>query len=176
PAIDPVLAAADAGDWAAYTQLQGGAMVQRKNLRVRVSYEEIQNQFEENVKKIKGVFSPIVGIASFICTRLIKWAIVSKNRRERAPRSSVNNCTACTVVKTSPLDDQREAIKKQLRIIGLPDDDFTVNRLFFRRSIQINHNQYLKLDNTLDGVHLIFSNSPSVPRKPQKPDVVLFDF
>ena len=176
PEIDPVLAAADAGDWAAYTQLQGGAMVQRNNLRVRISYEEEQNQFEEEVKKIKGVFSPIFGIASFICTRLIKWAIVSKNRRERAPRSSVNNCTACTVVKTSPLDDQREEIKKQLRIIGLPDDDFTVNRLFFRHSIQINHNQYLKLDNTLDGVHLIFSNSPSVPRKPQKPDIVLFDF
>ncbi|MCX8587279.1 MULTISPECIES: replication endonuclease [unclassified Gilliamella] len=176
PEIDPVLAAADAGDWAAYTQLQGGAMVQRNNLRVRISYEEEQNQFEEEVKKIKGVFSPIVGIASFICTRLIKWAIVSKNRRERAPRSSVNNYTACTVVKTSPLDDQREAIKKQLRIIGLPDDDFTVNRLFFRRSIQINRDQYLKLDNTLDGVHLIFSNSPSVPRKPQKQDIVLFDF
>ena len=173
PEIDPVLAAADAGDWAAYTQLQGGAMVQRNNLRVRISYEEEQNQFEEEVKKIKGVFSPIVGIASFICTRLIKWAIVSKNRRERAPRSSVNNCT---VVKKSPLDDQREEIKKQLRVIGLPDDDFTVNRLFFRHSIQINRDQYLKLDNTLDGVHLIFSNSPSVPRKPQKPDVVLFDF
>lgn len=173
PTIDPVLAAADAGDWAAYTQLQGGAMVQRKNLRVRISYEKEQNQFEEDVKKIKGVFSPIVGVASFICTRLIKWAIVSKNRRDSAPRSSVNNCT---VVKTSPLDDQREEIKKQLRIIGLPDDDFTVNRLFFRHSIQINHNQYVKLDNTLDGVHLIFSNSPSVPRKPQKPDIVLFDF
>lgn len=173
PAIDPVLAAADAGDWAAYTQLQGGAMVQRNNLRVRISYEEEQNQFEEEVKKIKGVFSPIVGIASFICTRLIKWAIVPKNRRDSAPRSSVNNCT---VVKTSPLDDQREEIKKQLRIIGLPDDDFTVNRLFFRHSIQINRDQYLKLDNTLGGVHLIFSNSPSVPRKPQKPDIVLFDF
>ena len=173
PAIDPVLAASDAGDWAAYTQLQGGAMVQRKELRVRVSYEKTQNQFEEEVKKVKGVFSPIIGAASFICTRLIKWAIVSKNRRDCAPRSSVNNCTA---VKISPLDDQREEIKKQLRIIGLPDDDFTVNRLFFRHSIQINHNQYLKLDNTLDGVHLIFSNSPSVPRKPQKPDIVLFDF
>ena len=173
PAIDPVLAAADAGDWAAYTQLQGGAMVQRKELRVRVSYEKTQNQFEEEVKKVKGVFSPIIGAASFICTRLIKWAIVPKNRRDCAPRSSVNNCT---VVKTSPLDDQREEIKKQLRVIGLPDDDFTVNRLFFRHSIQINRDQYLKLDNTLDGVHLIFSNSPSVPRKPQKPDIVLFDF
>ena len=176
PEIDPVLAAADAGDWAAYTELQGGATVKRRELRVRLSYESEQNQFEEDVKKIRGVYSPIIGAVSFVCTRLIKWLIVQKNRRDSAPRSSVNNCTACTVVKTSPLDDQREEIKKQLRIIGLPDDDFTVNRLFFRRSIQINRDQYLKLDNTLDGVHLIFSNSPSVPRKPQKQDVVLFDF
>lgn len=173
PAIDPVLAAADAGDWAAYTQLQGGAMVQRKDLRVRVSYEETQNQFEEDIKKVKGVFSPIIGAASFICTRLIKWAIVSKNRRDSAPRSSVNNCT---VVKKLPKYDQREEIRKQLKIIGLPDDDFIINRLYLRESIEINQNQYLKLDNTLTGVHLIFSDSPNQPKKWVKNDFVEFDF
>lgn len=173
PAIDPVLAAADAGDWAAYTQLQGGAMVKRKELRVRISYEEAQNQFEEDIKKIKGVFSPIIGMASFICTRLIKWAIVSKNRSDSDARSSVNNCTQ---VKKSSLDDQREEIRKQLKIIGLPDDNFTVNRLYLRESIKISHNQYLKLDNTLNGVHLIVSNSPSRPRKPVKNDFVEFYF
>ncbi|OCG31499.1 hypothetical protein A9G33_00215 [Gilliamella sp. Choc3-5] len=173
PTIDPVLAAADAGDWAAYTQLQGGAMVQRKDLRVRISYEEAQNQFEEDIKKVKGVFSPIIGTASFICTRLIKWAIVSKNRSDSDARSSVNNCTQ---VKKSSLDDQREEIRKQLKIIGLPDDNFTVNRLYLRESIKISHNQYLKLDNTLNGVHLIVSNSPSRPRKPVKNDFVEFYF
>lgn len=155
PAIDPVLAAADAGDWAAYTQLQGGAMVKRKELRVRISYEDAQNQFEEDIKKIKGVFSPIVGIASFICTRLIKWAIVSKNRRECAPWSSVNNCTRNF---QSEADDQREQIRKQLKIMGISDDDFTINRLYLRESIKISHNQYLKLDNALNGVHLIVFN------------------
>lgn len=173
PAIDPVLAAADAGDWAAYTQLQGGAMVQRKDLRVRVSYEEAQNQFEEDIKKVKGVFSPIIGAASFICTRLIKWAIVSKNRRDSAPRSSVNNCTE---VKKSPTDDQREEIRKQLKIIGLPDDDFIINRLYLRENIKFNDSQYLKLDNTLNGVHLIVSNSPSRTRKPVKNDFIEFNF
>lgn len=171
--IDPVLAAADAGDWAAYTQLQGGATVQRKDLRVRISYEKEQNQFEEDVKKIKGVFSPIVGAASFICTRLIKWAIVSKNRRDCAPRSSVNNCTE---VKKSPTDDQREEIRKQLKIIGLPDDDFIINRLYLRENIKFNDSQYLKLDNTLNGVHLIVSDSWSRPRKPVKNDFVEFNF
>ena len=171
--IDPVLAAADAGDWAAYTQLQGGATVQRKDLRVRVSYEETQNQFEEEVKKVNGVFCPIIGAASFICTRLIKWAIVSKNRRDSAPRSSVNNCTE---VKKSPECDQREEIRKQLKIIGLPDDNSFINRLYLRENIKINDSQYLKLDNTLSGVHLIVSNSPNRPQKPQKRNIVIFDF
>ena len=37
PIIDPVLAAADVGDWAAYTQLQGGATVERQKIAVRIS-------------------------------------------------------------------------------------------------------------------------------------------
>ena len=173
PIIDPVLAAADVGDWAAYTQLQGGATAERRDILVRISYEEEQNQFEEDVKKIKGVFAPIIGTASFICTRLIKWAIVSKNRCASTARSSVNNCTE---VKYSPQYDQREEIRKQLKIIGLSDDDSTVNQLYLRESIKISENQWLKLDNILSGVHLIVSNSPSIPRKPVKNDLVEFDF
>lgn len=173
PVIDPVLAAADAGDWAAYTQLQGGATVERQKIAVRISYEEEQNQFEEEIKKIRGVFAPIIGAASFICTRLIKWAIVSKNRSDSDPRSSVNNCTE---VKYSPQYDQRAEIKKQLKIIGLSDDNSTINRLYLRESIKISENRWLKLDNTLNGVHLIVSDSPSIPRKPVKNDFVEFDF
>lgn len=81
--IDPVLAAADVGCWATYTELQGGAMVKRKNLKVRISYEEKLNQFEEVQQKIKGVFSPLSGMASFICTRLIKWKIVKKSKQNQ---------------------------------------------------------------------------------------------
>lgn len=173
PIIDPVLAAADVGDWAAYTQLQGGATAERRDIVVRVSYEEEQNQFEEAIKKVKGVFAPIIGAASFICTRLIKWTIVSKNRCASTPRSSVNNCTQS---KNSTEYDQREEIRKQLKIIGLSDDDSTVNRLYLRESIKISENQWLKLDNILSGVHLIVSNSPSITRKPVKNDFVEFDF
>ena len=173
PIIDPVLAAADVGDWAAYTQLQGGATAERRDILVRISYEEEQNQFEEDVKKIKGVFAPIIGTASFICTRLIKWAIVSKNRCASTARSSVNNCT---LSKNSTEYDQREEIRKQLKIIGLPDDNSTINRLYLRESIKISDNQWLKLDNILNGVHLIVSDLPSIPRKVVKNDFVEFDF
>lgn len=160
--IDPVLAAANIGDWAAYTVHQGGPMVLRKDLKVRLSYEETLNQYEETIKKIKGVFSPIIGLSSFICTRLVKWILVKKekgldlkNRAERTAWSSVNNCTRNF---KNEADDQREQIRKQLRIIGVPDDDLAVNRLYLRESIKINHKQYIKLDNTLNGVHLIVCN------------------
>lgn len=139
--IDPVLAAADAGDWAAYTQLQGGAMVQRKHLRVRVSYEETQNQFEEAVKKVKGVFSPIVGAASFVCTRLIKWAIVPKNRRDSAPRSSVNNCTE---IKKSPEYDQRKIIINELKKHQINYNSYQLNHLLAGRELKFNDKLLIK--------------------------------
>lgn len=55
-------------------------MVMRKDLKVRISYEEKLNEFEEPQQKIKGVFSPITGLASFVCTRLTKWKIVKKGK------------------------------------------------------------------------------------------------
>ncbi|WP_392551222.1 replication endonuclease [Orbus wheelerorum] len=127
--VDPILAAADVGCWATYTELQGGAMVKRKDLKVRISYEEKLNQFEEPQQKIKGVFSPITGLASFICTRLIKWKIVKKGkqskgldlkkRAERTAWSSVNNCTP----SFDPVaDDQKKRIKKGSKLDEILDD------------------------------------------------------
>ncbi|OCG79380.1 replication endonuclease [Gilliamella sp. Occ4-3] len=141
PAIDPVLAAADAGDWAAYTQLQGGAMVQRKDLRVRISYEEAQNQFEEDIKKVKGVFSPIIGTASFICTRLIKWAVVSKNRSDSDARSSVNNCTE---VKKSPQDDRREKVINELKKHQINYNSHQLNHLLAGRELKFSDKLLIK--------------------------------
>ena len=43
--------------------------------------------------------------------------------------------------------------------MNISDDDFTINRLYLRESIKIRQNQYLKLDDTLNGVHLIICNS-----------------
>lgn len=142
--IDPVLAAADVGDWAAYTELQGGAMVERKDLRVRISYEDTQNQFEESVQKIKGVFSPLVGAASFVCTRLIKWLIVSKKRSDSDPRSSVNNCTA---VKNQPTDDRREKIKKELEKHQIYCNPYQINHLLSGQKLQFNEKLIIKYVN-----------------------------
>lgn len=150
PIIDPVLAAADVGDWAAYTQLQGGATAERRDILVRISYEEEQNQFEEDVKKIKGVFAPIIGTASFICTRLIKWAIVSKNRCASTARSSVNNCTQS---KNSTEYDQRQNVINELK------------------KHQINYNQH-QLNYLLAGRDLKFSDKLLIKWVKDKLDII----
>lgn len=102
--MDAVLAAADVGDWAAYTQLQGGALVARRDLVVRLAYEITTqgNEYAEDIQRVNGVYSPLVP-DSEVCTRLIKWQKVAKLAEAPAeaafdldlkhPWSSVNNCT-----------------------------------------------------------------------------------
>lgn len=77
--MDAVLAAADVGDWAAYTQAQGGALVARRDLVVRLAYEitEQGNEYAEDVQRVQGVYSPLVP-DSAVCTRLVKWQKVAK--------------------------------------------------------------------------------------------------
>lgn len=102
--MDAVLAAADVGDWAAYTQLQGGALVARRDLVVRLAYEitEQGNEYGEDVQRVQGIYSPLIP-ESEVCTRLVKWQKVAKlaeapaeagfSGGNAAPWSSVNNCT-----------------------------------------------------------------------------------
>ena len=141
PIIDPVLAAADVGDWAAYTQLQGGAIAERRDIVVRISYEDTLNQFEEDVKKIKGVFAPILGAASFICTRLIKWAIVSKNRCASTARSSVNNCTQS---KNSTEYDQRQNVINELKKHQINYNQHQLNYLLMGRDLTFDDKLLIK--------------------------------
>lgn len=107
--MDAVLASADVGDWAAYTQAQGGALVKRRDLVVRLMYEitECGNEYAEDVQRVQGIYSPLVGRGSEVETRLVKWAIVPKLAASEAaaafpggpaaPWSSVNNCTQSTI-------------------------------------------------------------------------------
>ncbi|HEY3982691.1 replication endonuclease [Cedecea sp.] len=105
--MDAVLAAADVGCWASYTQAQGGALVSRKDLIVRLAYEitEQGNEYAEDVQRVQGIYSPHVS-DSEIVTRLVKWDRVPKLAEAQAeaafdpdlnhPWSSVNNCTEGT--------------------------------------------------------------------------------
>ncbi len=108
PEIEPVRQAADSSAWDLYVSAQGGPLVPRDLLRVRLSYEvtENGNLYGDDVSKISGVYSPIRGPESLIHTRTTKYKIVPKRQADgvsgfdldfsggpAAPRSSVNNCT-----------------------------------------------------------------------------------
>ncbi|MDC9588184.1 replication endonuclease [Xenorhabdus sp. XENO-10] len=114
--VNAVLQAADEGNWAAYTQAQGGPWVARCDLVIRLFYQHIPfgSPYGEDVQSIQGVTSPYLPHAEFICTRIHQWTIVPKSesttisgstaisgaerivykRSKKFPSwSSVNNCT-----------------------------------------------------------------------------------
>ncbi|WP_225741527.1 replication endonuclease [Rouxiella badensis] len=96
--------AADVGDWAGYTNAQGGPFAKRAALAVKNWYEsgEELSAFGEEVVRIRGVYDTQVGSHCPIITRLVEWKIVPKRAVDLAvdlsganatPWSSVNNCT-----------------------------------------------------------------------------------
>ncbi|MFV8800243.1 replication endonuclease [Yersinia enterocolitica] len=107
--------AADYGRWAEYVNAQGGPFVKRENLVARTYYEtsEATNEYFEDVIRIRGVFSPPVGIDTPIITRTTEWKIVKARALDLSvdlavdlkgasarPRSSVNNCTEVQKIAT----------------------------------------------------------------------------
>ncbi|WP_279204417.1 replication endonuclease [Obesumbacterium proteus] len=123
--INPLFAelhrAADAGDWQQYTQLQGGALVARRDLPLRIWYQQKEepNDYGEYLDLIKGLMMPAVHIPP-IETRLHTYRIVRKKpevlddsgqavdfdfdlRGASAPsRTRVNNCTEVKKRTNSP--------------------------------------------------------------------------
>lgn len=115
PEIEEARAAADAADWPGYTNAQGGPLVSRDCLRVRLSYEytEEGNDYGDTVAKITGVYCPLTIRESVIFTRTTEYKIVPKRKpspievltlegRAAAPRSSVNNCTGHSASDKKP--------------------------------------------------------------------------
>lgn len=107
PAMDAVTAAADAGCFATYIMKQGGVLIPREQYTVRIAYQDNEqpNAYGETTEKIYGIYSPLLGEASRICTRLKTWKIVARQKEKTAvavggdafqlgpaePWSSVNN-------------------------------------------------------------------------------------
>lgn len=78
PEISPAHNAADEGDWAGYTSAQGGPLVERRNIRVRIRYDitENGNDYGDDISKIVGVYSPFAGEEAAIFTRMNTYKIV----------------------------------------------------------------------------------------------------
>jgi hypothetical protein len=101
--VEAVRAAADAGDFMAYMTAQGGANVPREDQTVRVARRVANelNAYDEEVKKVVGIFAPHLGESHVYETRTTQWRIVASavdsevltaKSASGAPRSPVNNC------------------------------------------------------------------------------------
>ena len=101
--VEAVRAAADAGDFMAYMTAQGGANVPRDDQTVRVARRVAHelNAYDEEVKKVVGIFAPHLGESHVYETRTTQWRIVASavdsevltaKSASGAPRSPVNNC------------------------------------------------------------------------------------
>jgi Bacteriophage replication gene A protein (GPA). len=108
PELETARQAADAGEWDNYVLAQGGPLVERDNLRIRLNYETTENgnAYGDDVQRITGIYCPMTGNGSLIFTRTTQYKIVPKRQSadgvavdvdfsggNAAPRSSVNNCT-----------------------------------------------------------------------------------
>ncbi|MDU6431713.1 MAG: replication endonuclease [Pantoea sp.] len=120
PEILPAQVAAGEYNWFGYTQAQGGPLVARDNLRVRLNYEitENGNDYGDQVSRVAGVYSPFAPLA-IVYTRTTEYKIVPKLNAGTdeavdvsggiaAPRSSVNNCTQ------EPLQDEKPPVSRKV--------------------------------------------------------------
>ncbi|EQA4235385.1 replication endonuclease [Serratia marcescens] len=84
PEIAPAHDAATVGDWGGYTLAQGGPLVARDNLRVRLNYEVTLdgNAYGDDVSRITGVYAPASGPESVVFTRTSTYKIVPKAKAD----------------------------------------------------------------------------------------------
>ncbi|MEX9542089.1 replication endonuclease, partial [Escherichia coli] len=88
-AMDAVLAAADAGCFATYIEKQGGVLVPRKDYLIRTAYDlaDELNDYGEQSVQIYGIWSPLIGESSRVCTHPDNWKLV---RRKPEPEDSAH--------------------------------------------------------------------------------------
>ncbi|HIF3242134.1 TPA: replication endonuclease [Salmonella enterica] len=85
PAMDDVLVATDAGCFASYIMKQGGVLIPRKDYVVRTAYAiaDKPNDYGETGIQIYGIWSPLVGPESRICTHPDNWELVKKQPKPK---------------------------------------------------------------------------------------------
>lgn len=90
-AMDAVLAAADAGCFATYIEKQGGVLVPRKDYLIRTAYDlaDELNDYGEQSVQIYGIWSPLIGESSRVCTHPDNWKLV--RRKPEAEDSARKN-------------------------------------------------------------------------------------
>lgn len=125
PAMDNVLVAADVGCFASYIMKQGGVLVPRKDYVVRTAYDiaDKPNDYGETGIQIYGIWSPLIGEESRICTHPDNWTLIKKQPKPKddapeqgfevdlqggfaAPWTRGNNCTPAQKMNLPTAEDR----------------------------------------------------------------------
>lgn len=125
PAMDNVLVAADVGCFASYIMKQGGVLVPRKDYVIRTAYDiaDKPNDYGETGIQIYGIWSPLIGEESRICTHPDNWELVKKQPKPKgsapeqgfdvdlpggiaAPWTRGNNCTTEQKINIPTAEDR----------------------------------------------------------------------
>lgn len=153
PAMDAVCAAADVGCFATYILRQGGVLIPREDYIVRLAYQDADemNAYCEIPEKVFGVWSPRLGDASRICTRLVKWTIRAKSKATTEAKSgpglgvavlpsptgdawsSVNNSTEDEKITDFPPDVEAMTEESEEEIFDFENMDLPTRRRLMRR-------------------------------------------
>lgn len=90
-AMDNVLVAADAGCFASYISSQGGVLIPRKHYLVRTAYDVADklNDYGEAGIQIFGIWSPVLGEESRVCTHPDSWEMVRKRAQTTADNAQL---------------------------------------------------------------------------------------
>ncbi|MGF2651557.1 replication endonuclease [Serratia marcescens] len=145
PAMDDVLVAADAGCFASYITKQGGVLIPRKDYVVRTAYAiaDRPNDYGETGLQIYGIWSPLIGEPSRICTHPDNWTLVKKQPepKDHAPEPGVdvdlpggiaapwtrgNNCPAEQKINISTTTETRILTALSRKGIHLSDGEITL--------------------------------------------------
>ena len=95
-----IAAAADAGDWARFVELMGGALVSRKDQPVRALHvlADKENQYGEQFKRLRGIImgavSKITRIHTWTVGRVAVGSVAGSGAGTAPPWSCVNNCNS----------------------------------------------------------------------------------
>ncbi|EAO0384395.1 replication endonuclease [Salmonella enterica] len=125
PAMDNVLVAADMGCFASYIMKQGGVLVPRKDYVIRTAYDiaDKPNDYGETGIQIYGIWSPLIGPESRICTHPDNWTLIKKQPKPKddapeqgfevdlpggfaAPWTRGNNCTPTQKMSLPTAEDR----------------------------------------------------------------------
>ncbi|MDE4031156.1 replication endonuclease [Glaesserella parasuis] len=178
--IDTLRAIADVGDWAVYTEFQGGALVLRRELKVRLHYALYgQDKYQQDRKKVNGVANQLNGTVAI--TRKKEWKIGRKptnweemrqqkllGYHEQAEHSEAKigelarpwTCVSnCTGLKNNQVSQEvRERIKNELITMRGRVTDYQIDDLLNGKPLKIYSNEQI-------GIYVRYSRGQLIEEK-----------